>query len=199
MNAEQHMEYIFAHGHHLYQPNDDIAYEYQPLVEENVFLHKEKDRDPLPTYQEAKEVLPELIWDDFPAAVRCYNKAWEIAFSNLRLPKEDDGMVSSYIDTAFNGFLFMWDSSFISMYGKYGARVFDFQKTLDNFYARQHMDGFICREICEQVAGDQFHRFDPNSTGPNLLPWAEWEAYQITGDKERLAKVFPPCWPSTCG
>lgn len=192
MNAEQHMEYIFAHGHHLYQPNDDIAYEYQPLVEENVFLHKEKDRDPLPTYQEAKEVLPELIWDDFPAAVRCYNKAWEIAFSNLRLPKEDDGMVSSYIDTAFNGFLFMWDSSFISMYGKYGARVFDFQKTLDNFYARQHMDGFICREICEQVAGDQFHRFDPNSTGPNLLPWAEWEAYQITGDKERLAKVFPP-------
>ncbi len=190
--AEENMERIFREGHHLYQMNDDLSYVYQPLVEENQFLTMEKDTEPLPTYQESKDRLPSLIWDGRPSTVACFDKAWEIAFQNLRTPQPQDGMVSNYIDTAFNGFLFMWDSSFITMFGKYGSQVFDFQKTLDNFYARQHMDGFMCREICERVRGDQFHRFDPASTGPNILPWAEWESYQVTGDLERIQKVFPP-------
>lgn len=33
---------------------------------------------------------------------------------------------------------------------------------------------------------------DPSSTGPNALPWAEWEYYKNTGNKERLARVFDP-------
>jgi hypothetical protein len=36
-----------------------------------------------------------------------------------------------------------------------------------------------------------FHRFDPSSTGPNVMPWAEWEYFQTTSDVERLANVFP--------
>ena len=192
MDTMKHMEDVIEHGHHLYQLNDDLGYIYQHLVEENTFLTKEKDTEPLPTYEQAKELLPELIWENHSHTVDCYHKAWQIAFSNLRAPTPNDAMVSNYIDTAFNGFLFMWDSSFITMFGKYGTKVFDFQRTLDNFYARQHMDGFICREIAEQVPGDQFHRFDPASTGPNILPWAEWESYRITGDKQRLERVFPP-------
>lgn len=192
MNSEEHMWEVLQKGHHLYQMNDDIAYDYEPLVEENVFLTKEKDTDPLPTYVQSREKLPRLVWDGNPDAVACYDKAWELGFANLRAPQPEDGMVSNYIDTAFNGFLFMWDSSFITMFGKYGAQVFDFQKTLDNFYARQHMDGYICREICERVKGDQFHRFDPVSAGPNIMPWAEWESFQVTGDTARIRRVFPP-------
>ena len=156
------------------------------------FHIKDKDAEPLPVYADSKDRLPKLIWDDNPDAVDCYNKAWEIGFGNLRTPQVGDGMVSNYIDTAFNGFLFMWDSSFITMFGKYGLNVFNFQKTLDNLYARQHMDGFICREICEKIKGDQFHRFDPVSTGPNIMPWAEWESFQVTGDIQRIKAVFPP-------
>lgn len=191
MGQYEHMLAVIEKGHRLYQRNNDMAYVYEPLVEENSFISKEKDQEALPDYATVQDKLPALIWDGHPQAVECYNQAWKIAFGNLRLPAKEDGMVSSYIDTAFNGFLFMWDSSFITMFGKYAAHVFDFQKTLDNFYARQHMDGFICREISEQTAGDQFHRFDPVSTGPNILPWAEWESFQTTGDLERVRRVFP--------
>lgn len=80
----------------------------------------------------------------------------------------------------------MWDSAFNVMYGKYFIEAADFQVTLDNFYARQHKDGFICRELSEEEAGDRFSRDDPGSTGPNILPWAEWEYYCTTNNKERL-------------
>jgi hypothetical protein len=72
-----------------------------------------------------------------------------------------------------------------------GSRAFDFQRTLDNLYAKQHPDGFICREIVEADGSDLFYRHDPPSTGPNVLPWVEWEHYQTIGDDERLARVFP--------
>ena len=39
---------------------------------------------------------------------------------------------------------------------------------------------------------DLFHRFDPSSTGPDVLAWAEWNDYRKTGDRERLEMVFAP-------
>ncbi|MCL2463029.1 MAG: hypothetical protein FWF44_10215 [Defluviitaleaceae bacterium] len=121
----------------------------------------------------------------------CYWKAWEIGFSNLRNPAPTGGFVSPYIDTTFNGCIFMWDSCFMTMFTKYAKRVFDAQSTLDNFYAKQHPDGFICREIDEESGEDNFTRFDPSATGPNIMPLAEWEYYLNFGDKERLNRVFP--------
>lgn len=146
----------------------------------------------LPTYDSAAELLPEPVWEGREDVVRAYRKAWQLAFGNLRKARAEAGFVSDFIDTAFNGFLFMWDSSFIVMFGKYGAAAFDFQQTLDNFYAHQHRDGFISREINELDGREQFSRDDPASTGPNILPWAEWEYYQTTGDAARLSKVFDP-------
>ena len=190
--SKAQFERIAKEGHRHYEANTDFAYLWEPLVAENTFLTKEKDAAPLPTYEESVPLLPELVWEGRPEAVACYHTAWKIAFGNLRSPQDYDGMVSNFIDTAFNDHLFMWDSSFITMFGKYGVHAFNFQRTLDNFYARQHMDGFICRELAEKVKGDQFHRFDPVSTGPNILAWTEWESFLVTGDTERIAAVFPP-------
>lgn len=39
---------------------------------------------------------------------------------------------------------------------------------------------------------DQFHRHDPASTGPNVLPWCEIEHYRNFADRRRLERVFPP-------
>lgn len=161
-------------------------------VEKNPFLHMPPEEKPLPVYGEIKDKLPKPIWEGHADAIACYYKTWEIAFRNLRTPNGEAGFVSNFIDTAFNGYLFMWDSSFIVMFGRYASHIFNFQKTLDNFYSHQHRDGFICREICETQNGEQFHRDDPASTGPNIMPWSEWEYYQITGDKERLDKIFYP-------
>lgn len=172
--------------------NDDLFHAENPYVRQNTFIGQRPDAAPLPTYAAIRDRLPVPVWDGHEDAVRCYDKAWQLAFGNLRKADPQAGFVSDFIDTAFNGYLFMWDSSFIVLFGKYASHIFRFQKTLDNFYANQHMDGFICREICENAPGGQFTRDDPASTGPNILPWAEWDYFLSTGDRERLSRVFDP-------
>jgi len=176
----------------LFLHNGNLFYEENRYVEKNVFLNKKADISPTPDYEENKDRLPLPVWDGHDDTIKCYQHVLKKAFENFKAPKIESGLISPFIDTAFNGNLFMWDSAFNVMYGKYFKNVADFQVTLDNFYARQHKDGFICRELSEEEAGDRFSRDDPGSTGPNILPWAEWEYYLMTNNKDRLSKVFDP-------
>ena len=169
--------------------NTDVR---NPLVKYNNFIKISPEDDVLPLFSEISDELPAPFWDGHQNALNCYWKAWEIAFSNLRKPKQNSGFITNFIDTAFNKNLFMWDSAFIVMFGRYGTRVFDFQKTLNNFYAHQHYDGYICREIRERDGADTMMKYDVCSTGPNILPWAEWEYFLNFGDEERLLNVFYP-------
>lgn len=176
----------------LFQVNASLTYVDDPHVSRNIFLTTPCESSDLPVFEKIRDRLPLPIWEGHEAVLACYDAAWKLAFDHLRKAEPKAGFVSNFIDTAFNGYLFMWDSSFIVQFGKYAASVTDFQKTLDNFYARQHRDGFICRELCETEAGEQFQRDDPSSTGPNILAWAEWDYAQTTGDQSRIAKVFDP-------
>ncbi len=162
-----------------------------PLVDQNAFLLDKQEDRPLPKFSESRALLPEPFWDGRQAVIDCYWKAWEIAFGNLRQPPRNTPLVSNYIDAAFNGCTFLWDSVFMTMFGRYGERAFDFQGTLNNFYACQHPNGFIAREIDGGSGEDKFETFALSSTGPNVLGWAEWDFYRLTGDKTRLARVFP--------
>jgi hypothetical protein len=163
----------------------------EPLVEENTFLGMPREDAPLPSFDEAWKLLPRPFWEGHDSAIDCYRRVWELAFANLRSPEPGSGFVANFIDTAFNDCLFMWDSAFILLFARYGRRAFDFQRTLDNLYASQHPDGFICREIGILDGRDRFERFDATSTGPNVMPWTEWEHYGDTADRGRLARVFP--------
>ncbi len=156
---------------------------------ENAFALRRADPAPLPSYDAAQ--LPGLIADDHPAWVAAYDYAWRTAFSHLRQPASGSGFVANYIDTAFNDAIFLWDSCFMTLFGRYAEHVFPFAGTLDNFYAKQHPDGFICREITMDEGIERFGPQDPRSTGPNILAWTEWMHYQFTGDEVRLAAVFP--------
>lgn len=173
-------------------PNNEITYIPNPHYDKNPFLTRKPETGTLPTYEDSKFLLPKPYWEGHEDTIACHDKAWQIAFSNLRMPVPESGFVSAFIDTAFNGMLFMWDSCFILMFGRYGSRAFNFQKTLDNMYARQHKDGYICRQLREDIAGERFTRFDPCSTGPQILAWCEWEYYKTTADKARLADVYHP-------
>ena len=144
---------------------------------------------PIPGYE--PDSLPALLADDHPEWVALYDKAWEIGFGNLRQPEPDSGFVANFIDTAFNDNSFMWDSCFMTLFGHYGRRVFPFIQTLDNFYARQHADGFMCREINTYDGRDIFTPQNPNSTGPNIMAWTEWIHFQVSQDVDRLRAVFP--------
>ena len=161
------------------------------LVERNQFLRLEPEDAPLPTFDASRALLPEPFWDGHASTIDCYWKAWQLAFAHLMRPEPASGFVANFIDTAFNDCLFMWDSCFSLMFGRYGARAFPFIRTLDNLYAKQHPDGFICREIGRADGGDRFFRYDADSTGPNVLAWTEWEHYRNFGDRERLGRVFP--------
>lgn len=176
----------------LYKVNNDLGYEDSEYVKRNIYLKIPAECKELPLYEEVKDKLPSPVWDGHDDALVCYYYAWRTAFGNLKRAEEKSRFVSNYIDTAFNGFLFMWDSSFIVMFGKYGSAIFDFQKTLDNFYSHQHRDGYICREICEYEIGEHFTRHDPSGTGPNIMPWSEWESYLQTGDVDRVSRIFDP-------
>jgi hypothetical protein len=76
-------------------------------------------------------------------------------------------------------------------FGWYGRRAFPFINMLDNFYARQHDDGFICRSFDTLSGSDCYYPFDPNGDGPNILAWAEWRYFRVTGDDGRLPHIFP--------
>jgi hypothetical protein len=163
----------------------------QSYLEENTFLHQIPQIEALLTFEQVRQRLPDPFWDKHQSIVDCYWRAWELAFSHLSPATGDNGFISNYIDSAFNGNVFMWDSGFMTFFGLYGRRVFNFQRTLDIFYCKQHSDGFICREISGFTGNDAFHRFDPSSTGPNILAWAEWNYYLHTEDRARLETVFP--------
>lgn len=162
-----------------------------PFVKENIFIDEQYELQSPPLLADVKQQLPQPFWESHQDVIACYWKTWEIAFGNLRQPHENSHFVNNYVTTEFNDHIFMWDHAFMFMYWKYALNAFAFQKSLDNFYTNQYPDGYICREISETNGSEQFHRFDLASTGPNIFPWTEWEYYQFTGDKERLAHVFP--------
>ena len=167
------------------------SYVVNPLMEENSFRAMKPDFTAPPTFDDVRECLPQPYWLDHELAIDCYWKSWEIGFSHLLPPTEENGFVTPYLDTAFNGHLFMWDFAFAMHFGMYGSRAFNFQGTLDNLYAKQHPDGYVCREIDEADGADCLERFDPSSTGPNVLPWTEWNYFVRFGDRDRLERVFP--------
>jgi glycogen debranching enzyme len=86
----------------------------------------------------------------------------------------------------------MADAAYIATLSGYVPAPFRLIETLDNFYARQHSDGYIPRAF-DPATGDELHDpFDPNSAGANLFGWAEWRHFRLTGDRARLAAVFRP-------
>lgn len=163
----------------------------EPLVDKNPFRQKTYTRQNIPVFAEIKARLPEPVLPDWPEWVEMYWRAWEMAFMHLRRPRTASNLVANYLTPDADDHIFMWDAAFEVQFGVYGRRVYDFATMLDNFYAHQHEDGYICREITAD-GQDFFYPFDPNGTGPNILAWAEWRMFRATGDDERLAAAF---WP----
>lgn len=166
------------------------TYVKEVFVAENEFRTKEAVKTIPGTFEEARKVLPSPIWAGHKSEIDMYWHAWKLAISHICQPQDGSGFVSSYLDVAYNGNIFMWDTCFMMMFARYGYRFFPFQNSLDNFYAKQHPDGFICREI-RADGSDCFERFDPTSTGPNLLPWVELAYFRQYGDLDRLHAIFP--------
>ena len=168
------------------------TYVQSPFAEENPFRSKpRRNMDPWPSFEQARSIIPAPHYPARPEAVACYYHCLQIAFANFRRATDENGFVSDFSSTMFADCLFMWDSVFITLFGRYADRARKFQLTLDNFYAKQHPDGGICRQFREGDGSECYARFDPAGTGPNVLGWSEWEYYEATCNEQRLAEVFP--------
>jgi hypothetical protein len=89
-----------------------------PLVTENEYRVAKPETIVPKSFEEARQILPNPIWGGHDKELEMYWKAWEIAIGNIRAPQAGSGFVSSYLDTAYNGNIFMWDSSFILMFAR---------------------------------------------------------------------------------
>ncbi|HYE26342.1 MAG TPA: trehalase family glycosidase [Clostridia bacterium] len=138
-----------------------------------------------------RKYLPEPVisrsdWVDL------YWKAWEIAWLNIAPGTPENRFAPLYMDEAFNEDVYQWDSVFMTMFGRYGDRLFPSIDTLDNFYQGQRADGYIQRIYLEDNGKIVYEPTadDPN-VNPPLFAWAELENYRITGDLARLRRVYP--------
>jgi glycogen debranching enzyme len=117
---------------------------------------------PLPHFSTLRPLLPSPVYDENPLWVETYWKAWELAFRNFHDPAPGSGFVSQFIDAAFNSNIFLWDTAFMTMFCNIAHGLVPGISSLDNFYAKQHPDGEISREI-------------NRTTGVDFAPWINAE------------------------
>ncbi len=164
-------------------------------VAKNIFKTSEYTQCPLPDFSQTKDLLPQPVFDEDPGYLDMYWKTWKLVFGRFRQPAPGSPFVSNYIDEAFNEALFLWDTSFMTMFCNYAFRNVPGIQSLNNFYYSQMADGEIVREI-DEITGQPRAQYAPPGTPGSLnhpiLAWAELESFRITNDIERLKKVYYP-------
>jgi hypothetical protein len=121
---------------------------------------------------------------------RMYAAALDSAKRHVRGGQAGSAYPQPFVDAAFSSHIFLWDTCFIAAYAKYHQDELPIRAALDNFYARQAPDGFICREYDGE--GRPFWPKDhPVSINPPLLAFAELELFSRLPDRARLATVYP--------
>lgn len=108
----------------------------------------------LPTFEKVKDHIPMPIYDEEEGFIKLYYKSWKLAFKNMYQPSPRSGFVSDYFDAAFSDNIFLWDTSFMTMFGRYIHHIFPAIESFDNLYVKQHETGEICREINQYTGKD---------------------------------------------
>jgi hypothetical protein len=156
--------------------------------------HREFRPVEFPTFEAIRDQLPEPI---LPPSLerhrKTYYETWRMLLGLVRRPRAESGLPSAYIGTAGRGFLnhqFVWDSSFTAMATAYGWRVLPACATLDLLYSRQFDGGYVHREhdVRSGLPAACEPDFSPN---PPIMSVAEWAISSLTGDRLRLARVYP--------
>lgn len=139
--------------------------------------------------------LVQVYFEEHPEWVELYNKSWQLHKSKIqRISKATNPETPYYVDEAFSGNIFVWDTIFMMLYDRYGMNQFPILTSLENFYYCQTdsgnlSNGYIPREIVESTGKDFWNGYtDPTSTNPPLFSWAEWSCYLIHGDVSRFSK-----------
>jgi hypothetical protein len=146
------------------------------------------------TDQQLKARLPAPILDDHPDWITLYWKAWNDCVAMVQRGTAQNGFVPYYIQEVFNyPAIFQWDAIFSIAWQRYGFHLFPTLPNFDNFYNKQHADGFIARSFNTWTGADDDGGSSNGASmiNPPLFSWGEWLHYMITADTARLAAIFP--------
>jgi len=149
---------------------------------------------PMPTFQELRNNLPQPVYDGHTEAVEMYWYAWRTFIEDWNITPEGPNHQAVAIINGTKkwgpwGSSVLWDNAAMMFFGRYGDQAYPFIKQYDNAYARQHENGFIAMEVGRD--NREIYVWYPVVVPP-LLSWAEWQYYLISGDRERLKRVFLP-------
>jgi hypothetical protein len=148
---------------------------------------------PPPSLNAIKGQFPVPVWDGHPEALAAYWYCWDTllrvwVFAPKALDHQAVANLLGYPTWGHWGSTMVFDSCVILHFSRFGAAAYPFITCLDNCYARQHENGFICRES-DRENREVYVVFPVN---PPLFAWAEWEWYKATNDKERLRRILLP-------
>lgn len=133
-----------------------------------------------------KEKLPEPILEGYEHFIDLYYTAWETAFLNVDYVNKE-GWKPILTCMPGCGFIWQWDSCFMTFITNYSNGTFTAFNNLDNLYRLQRDDGYISMaydiEKEEPAYGELIN--------PPLYSWVEWEQYLISGDCSRFKTVLP--------
>ena len=118
------------------------------------FGKKSYDNAGLYSYEEVKDKLPHPSVSSHPEWRECYDYALKILFRNTHRPASGSGYVSNFVDAAFNKDIFLWDTSFMTMFCNLLHPYIPGICSLDNFYCKQFEDGEIPREMVRDTGKD---------------------------------------------
>lgn len=140
---------------------------------------------------ELRRSLPQPVLGADRDWLALYWAAWDIANGHVQKGSAENGFVDLYMGPPTGANPSQFDACLTMMYARYGHAVFPSIVSLDNFYRKQHPDGFICRELSSETGQDRWEKTDPDAIHPPLLAWAELEHYRLTADKARLSRILP--------
>lgn len=149
---------------------------------------------PPPKFDAVRQDLPCPILEGNSNALETYWYCWKtfIDVWNYAPYHEDHQAVANingYPTWSGWGSSQVWDSFCQMYYAKYGHQAYPFITQFDNAYARQHENGFICQE-CDND-NREVYACHP-ALCPFLIGCAEWDYYSVSGDLDRLRRIFTP-------
>lgn len=138
-----------------------------------------------------RDRLPHPHLPNHPRWEALYWRAWELGAHMVRAGTPSNGFAPRYVDAAFGGNIFQWDTCFIAAFARYSNELLPVLPALDNFYSRQEADGYMAREYRWENGAALWAKGSGDSCNPPLFAWAEWLVYSIHGDVTRLHTVWP--------
>ncbi|OGV54151.1 MAG: hypothetical protein A2X45_07185 [Lentisphaerae bacterium GWF2_50_93] len=130
--------------------------------------------------------MPRPIYDANPEWIRLYELAWKIAFKNVEVPENPEWLPQMSCITG-SGKIWQWDSCFMTLFSRYSNGTVSALNNLDNLYRLQRADGYISMTYVVNTGLEAYGE----RVNPPIYAWVEFEHYKYTGDRDRLARIYP--------